>query len=357
LDVSTLPKAALLAVFATSLSAWAGAEGLVLGTPGEKSLRISGWIQARFTGYDQSEADKNSFRIRRARVRVDGDVRPHVKYEIQVGNGSRSLLDADRVQLLDADVGIELRDYLRVKAGQFKAPFGREFLTVSSEMESIERALIENLVPNRQIGAMVTSVWDMTDLARGVNGHRFDYGAGAFNGNGINRDRNDNTDVMVAGRVVVHPNERFSIGANAFTSKDSPAVSSPAVGLNAVGRRVGLGVDARVEGPRVHAQAEYIQVEFNPEPARLANRTLRGFYVQPGVFLVPQRLEGWVRYEQYDPDKTVKDNSDKRWTHVGLNWFISKDHTFKLQAEYVLRREDGIAIDDDSALAQLQVSW
>src|SRR5207244_1566930 len=130
---------------------------------------------------------------------------------------------------------IELRDYLLIKAGQFKAPFGREFLTVSTDLESIERALIENLVPNRQIGAMVSSAWDMTDLARGATGHRFDYGAGAFNGNGINRDRNDNTDVMVVGRVVGRPSERFSIGANAFTSRDSPAVSSPAVGLNAVG--------------------------------------------------------------------------------------------------------------------------
>jgi phosphate-selective porin len=338
-------------------SSAARAEGLVLGTPGEKSLRISGWVQPRVTGYDQSDADKNSFRIRRIRLRLDGDATSRVKYELQVGSASRTLLDADRIELLDADLGIDVRDYILVKVGQFKAPFGREFLTVSTDLESPERALIESLVPNRQIGAVVTSTWDMTDLARGSKAHRVDYGAGAFNGNGRNRDRNDNSDLMFVGRVVARPHDRLSVGANAFTSKDSPAVSSPAVGLNVVGRRTGFGVDARVEGPRARVQAEYIQVDFDPEPARLAKRTLRGFYVQPGVFLVPERLEAWVRYEQYDPDKSVKDASDKRWTHLGLNWYINKEHSFKLQAEYVLRREDGLAVDDDAALAQLQVAW
>jgi phosphate-selective porin OprO and OprP len=338
-------------------AAGAAAEGLVIGTPGEKSLRISGWMQGRFTGYDQSGADKNSFRIRRARLRLDGDATSSVKYELMVGSVSRTLLDTDHIELLDADVGIDLRDYLLIKAGQFKAPFGREFLTTSAELESPERALIEGLIPNRQIGAMVTSTWDMTDLARGSKEHRIDYGVGAFNGNGRNRDRNDNTDVMFVGRVVARPHEHFSIGANGFTSKDSPAVASPAAGLNVIGRRTGFGVDARVESARARAQAEYVQVDFDPEPTRLAKRTLRGFYVQPGVFVVPERLEAWVRYEQYDPDADVKDSSDKRWTHLGLNWFISKDHSFKLQAEYVLRREDGLKVDDDAALAQLQVAW
>jgi hypothetical protein len=353
----TLRASVGVAAISFLFSARAGAEGLVLGTPGEKSLRISGWVQARFTGYDQSGADKRSFRIRRARLRLDGDATSRVKYELQVGNVSRSLLDADHIELLDADVGIDLRDYVLVKAGQFKAPFGREFLITSAELESPERALIENLVPNRQIGAMVTSTWDTTDLARGSKAHRIDYGVGAFNGNGRNRDRNDNTDLMFAGRLVARPHERFSIGANAFTSKDSPAVSSPAVGLNVIGRRTGFGVDARVESTRARAQAEYVQVDFDPEPTRLTKRTLRGFYVQPGVFVVPERLEAWVRYEQYDPDADVKDNSDKRWTHLGVNWFINKEHSFKLQAEYVLRREDGFAIDDDAALAQLHVAW
>lgn len=339
------------------LAAPALGDDLVLGTPGEKSIRLSGRVQVRYTGYDQSEADENSFRIRRIRVKLDGWVHPDVRYEVQVGTASRSLLETDRIQLLDADAGIELHDYALVKAGQFKAPFGREFLVTSAQLDSIDRALIESLVPNRQLGAMITSTWDVTDLGRGRKDHRIDYGVGVFNGNGINRDRNDNTDSLIAARVVGRPHDKFSIGGNVFTSKDSASVSSSAVGLSAAGRRTGYGVDARFESGRVKVQGEYIRVDFDPEPARIPDRTLSGFYVQPGVFLVPDVLEGFVRYQEFDPDEDATDDSDKRWTHLGINYFIKKDHTFKLQVEYVLKKEDGIEIDDDVAMAQLQVAW
>jgi len=332
----------------------AGAEFL-FGKPGESSLHISALIQVKYTGLDQSDSNQNTFQIRRLRLRLDGDAFPHVRYQFQIAGDAVTTSTPDRVRLLDANVVLNYNPWLQVKAGQFKAPFGAEQLTDPEALHSIERGLVDTLVPGRQLGVMLTSAPDAFSLARGTTSHRVDYGIGVFNGNGINQPANDNSDSLVAGRVVLAPSARLSIGGSVLTSKDPASTAAATAGLAVPGRRNVYGADVYATSGPFHVWAELANQEFHPDGPD-ANRTARGVYVQPSVFVTKDKLEVWYRYDRFDPDTRLEDNLDKTWHHVGVNYYV-RQNGFKIQGEYVAKREKGRLLEDDTFSVMLQILW
>jgi phosphate-selective porin len=325
-----------------------------IGTSGESSLRISGRVQVRYTGWDQSGAEENSFQIRQARLRLDGDAFPHVTYEVQLDADASS--GSNPLRLRDANLVFNYHPWLQLKAGQFKTPFGAEQLTTSDRLHSLDRALLDALTPARQLGIMLSSAPDSDVLSRGSTGHKLDYAVGYFNGNGVNRAGNDNRSGMAVARIVAAPDAGKSFGAHFFTSKDAAVTASDQVGLALPGRRNGYGFDVHIRQGPLSLRAELAELRFDPEPQGEDGRTRRGFYIQPTYQVMKDRVELWYRYDYFDPDTDLEDNSDKRWSHVGINYFV-RGHQYKVQAEYVARRERGTALEDDRFLVQLQVAW
>lgn len=78
-----------------------------------------------------------------------------------------------RVQVPDAFGEWDYFSLFRIRMGKFKSPIGLEMLQAPQNLSFMERSLTRNLLPNRDLGAMVWGVYE-----RGL----FEYQLGVFNG-------------------------------------------------------------------------------------------------------------------------------------------------------------------------------
>ncbi len=90
------------------------------------------------------------------------------------GNGFTSDPNVQgRVQVPDAFGEWDYFSLFRIRAGKFKSPIGLEMLQAPQNLSLMERSLTRNLLPNRDLGAMVWGVYQ-----RGL----LEYQLGVFNG-------------------------------------------------------------------------------------------------------------------------------------------------------------------------------
>src|SRR6195952_1007418 len=105
-----------------------------------KALQISGLVQARYQGFEQSNVN-NAFDLRRVRLDLRGNVSDSWSYDVYTEFGGTG------VKLVDAFVAYKLGDFLKFQAGQFKIPFSLESLTSDSQLEFSDRSqVVEALV-------------------------------------------------------------------------------------------------------------------------------------------------------------------------------------------------------------------
>lgn len=98
----------------------------------------------------------------------------------------------------DAYVDGRFLPWLQLKAGKFKTPFGLERLQSATAISFIERALPNNLVPNRDIGAELHG-----DLLNGALGYSAAYLNGVTDGSSGDDDINKDKDLV--GRIFAQP--------------------------------------------------------------------------------------------------------------------------------------------------------
>lgn len=115
---------------------------------GDYGLRIGGQIEAdgRFFVDDGPTSDVDQFNIRRARFNFRGVLAERFAFRMTpefAGNN---------VNVLDADIATTFAPWAVLTAGRFKAPFGLERIQNAPNLVFMERALPNNLVPNRDIG-------------------------------------------------------------------------------------------------------------------------------------------------------------------------------------------------------------
>ncbi len=91
-----------------------------------------------------------------------------------LGNGFSSSPNVQgRVQTPDAFGEWDYFSGFRVRMGKFKSPIGLEMLQAPQNLSFMERSLARNLLPNRDLGAMVWGIFDHG---------RLEYQVGVFNG-------------------------------------------------------------------------------------------------------------------------------------------------------------------------------
>ncbi len=165
--------------------------------------------------------ESDRFFLRRARVTVSGSVLPTLQYRIQAdfagGLGSASSIKA---ALTDGYIEWTRFAHAHVRVGQFKSPFGREWLIPSTQLVMAERTLATDLLTvNRQIGAMVTG---------NAEGGRLGYRAGLFNGNGRNTTVNDNGRFMYIVRGTAMPWQRAAASGRSRSAPTRTGRATPA---------------------------------------------------------------------------------------------------------------------------------
>lgn len=161
---------------------------------GDYGLRIGGQIEAdgRFFVDDGPSSDVDQFNIRRARFNFRGVLAKRFAFRMTpefAGNN---------VNVLDADIATTFAPWAVVTVGRLKAPFGLERLQTAPNLVFMERALPNNLVPNRDIGLQASG-----KIGEGRLEYQFMVANGAPDGGSSVVDVNDGVDL--AARVFATP--------------------------------------------------------------------------------------------------------------------------------------------------------
>jgi phosphate-selective porin OprO and OprP len=334
----------------------------------ELKLVLGGFIQMNFEDGDVSAfegrfgetAQKDRFRLRRARIGMTGDFAEQFDFKIE-GDFEQNdgTSPSNRVDFSGTDIWVNWHQVpaAQIKVGQYKAPFGLEQLTPDTALLFPERSLPTGAItPDRQIGIELwgkpfTNVWpEQKDLLT--------YYAGIFNGNGRNINNNDNNNFMYVGRLesnlfkdVFGKGSYLKLGADILNSRDdtgtniSPALNllvnddgslSPFV-LPEADERTAWSVDAWLKLGPFDLIGEFLQERVHPRtvpgatPA-FSKFTTDGFYVTGAYYLIPKKLQLAVRWEHLNPGQ--KGNDGISSILGGLNYYIHGDD-LKLMVNYI----------------------
>jgi phosphate-selective porin OprO and OprP len=161
---------------------------------GDFVLKLTGYAQAdgRFAGGDDANAVIDAFLLRRVRPILQGTVARYFDFYLNPDFGGGLTV------LQDAYLDVRFTPKLRFRAGKIKTPFGIERLQSGQSLLFVERALPNNLVPNRDVGLQVHG-----ELAQGAVAYQAAVLNGVPDGGSVDLDTNDGKDL--AGRLFVQP--------------------------------------------------------------------------------------------------------------------------------------------------------
>jgi len=308
---------------------------------GHGTMKIGGLLQGWYV-VDQDANDR--FRLRRSELKLSGKISEEqpIEYTVMV-DPAQVTEDASRKSILqDAFFTLGYIPHHTIDIGQYKTGIGEEGTRSSAKLDTIERAFISRTFSDqRDIGIRLSGKWPWVD-----------YNVGVFNGSGQNQsDPNDQKDI--AGRMVFRPLNNveafkgLEIGVSGY--------HRPAHGDTFAKKR--LGFEARYEYKKFSLKGEYIKGQGTASSSATAeNRTLaQGWYGQIGYFFLP-KLQGVLKYEQYDPNEEISDDR-VREAAVGLNYFLDKYHA-KLQINYIHKDEEAEnELANDQIIGALQVAF
>jgi phosphate-selective porin len=345
-----------------------------LGGDSDEGVKVVGYIQPQyeyqFLGEDVDPLhglkSDNSFYFNRARVGVVGNIPYDFSYYF--------LLEMSPTiggpMICDAFITYKRFDpYLNVSMGQFKMPFGLELSTACQSLHTINRSRVVNELasPFRDIG--VVFLGSSGELLFGKKDF-IQYNFAVTNGTGWNvMDNNTFKDYTF--RLVVTPIEGISLGGSYKYGKQKPVSDTMEADIR---RR--WGADLSFEKYNFLLQAEYIDgydkgsslvgggCGATPSLV-LGDFKKNGFMAMLG-YKFNFNLQPMVKFESYDPDTDTEFDKQNDWT-FGFNYWFNE--WTRLQLNYVYRTEEtgsitdesgnitqeGIEIDNDFIVMQLQV--
>ena len=192
------------------------------------SLRITGQLQADFRWYVNSADLDNTtgFLLRRARFGLEATLFQYYDFRFMPDFGS------GQTRIVDGYMNVRYWDELQFTAGKFKQPFSYEQLIQDRYTPLMERSLIDQLVPARDLGVMIHG--------QNLVGERLDYGIAVSNGV-QNGDADTNNSKDTNARVAVRPFAAWD---------DSPLRRLADRHLGRVGRGERTGQSLHVENAR-----------------------------------------------------------------------------------------------------------
>lgn len=157
-------------------------------------VRLKGLLQfdgRAFLG-DNTLSPLNTFVVRKIRPILAGTVLGLTDFYFSPDFGNNAVIIAD------AYLDVHPFPWLRFRFGKFKQPYGLERLQADQDLTFIERALDQNLTPQREIGVQV---WG--DVAGGI----VHYEGGVYDGNADNSigDVDSNGPKTLGGRIFLQP--------------------------------------------------------------------------------------------------------------------------------------------------------
>ena len=294
----------------------------------------------------------NQFFVRRARLFFNGMLTKKVGYKISL-EGAPSSAGV----LQDAYIFFDYIPYTRVVMGQQKIPFGLENYEALGDNPMINRSFISNFEnPTlRDIGLLAQAKYSTDYDGMPLAGNLW---VGVFNGTGRNvADNNDAKDVVA--RLTFTPlieglsmGGSLSYGKTHFTPSGNPD-------FNKDRDRYAAELDYNppyLKGLKVRGEFMYDRKFFDKFVTTNQSTT------SPAAFNKYAHTEGWyalaayrvnglqgfwrymnglepvIRYDQFDEDQTLSNDSRDRTT-VGFNYYFAK--YCRLMANYEIIHADG----------------
>jgi len=322
-------------------------------------LEISNRVQFRYThefpdeispllpGLAAAGDDRGSFRIRRAKLKLEGWFwrQNNLTYELQLNWPAVNTTANPGAMLEDANIAWDPqgRGTFRMLGGQFKVPSFLQQLTSSGNQSFVDRSLVsDQYARGRDIGVAVQGV---------LFANKLEYRAGVFNGNGLTQSVNDNAAMQLNARILWQPNgnqplvQRAWVSGALYSEGDFESTTVPlyAVAFNVEHNdfhRVTTGNDLQsdiysIDGifkfKGVCATGAYFWRDRQPETGSEFNSD--GYYVQTGVMLnKPRTWEAAFRYGDRDTNDDI-DNDDETEVRGALSYYYRR-HALKFQMDY-----------------------
>lgn len=341
-----------------------GSSGVELGSEeGPASAVVNIRSQLRFTSpFDSAppkeshlDADESQLRFRRARFKMDGHIAaPWIQYKYEHDLVGGNLLD------LRFDVGPE---WMKIRAGQWKADYSRERMDSSGKQQFVERSIVNReFTIDRQKGVELVG-----RIGKGTAADS-EYFVGLFTGHGLGifRDRRVASDAADGSPMWLARYQWNALGGGVSLSQSdlerqrdprlSLAVAT--MGNRSSYTRFSSSGGGQMDGFQAGAPGQYslrqylaeaafkqrgfsLQQEFHWKSVVdnvTAERTnLRGSYVQAGYFFneivrqIPRQLEFAGRYAFVDP-RTGRSGDLLHETNVVANWYF-KGHADKISVD------------------------
>jgi len=135
-------------------------------------LRVTGQIQTDYRGFlnNTDQTDIDEFLLRRARLGIEATILKYYEFRLLpdfAGNSGSTIIT-------DAYMNIHYVDEIQLEVGKFKQPMSYEQLIQDRYVPVMERSMIDQLVPARDVGAMIHG--------RNLIDGRLDYGVAISNG-------------------------------------------------------------------------------------------------------------------------------------------------------------------------------
>jgi phosphate-selective porin OprO/OprP len=296
----TLGRENKVAEAENSAAVTAGRDGFWINShDGDFKLNFGGYVQTdgRFYLDNPDKLGTDTFLVRRVRPSIQGTIYRNIEFRIVPDFGGGTAV------VKDAYVELHYLKAAKIRAGKFKEPAGLERLQAAQDVTFQERALPDNLVPNRDVGIQV---------AGDVAANRLTYTIGVFNGvpdaGSVDSDSNNGKDVVM--RVFATP---FHNRAN----------GDPLKGLGfgfaaTIGRQEGSLSSYRTPG-----QVTFFSYNSGVQAAGARTRLLPQAYYYYGPLGV---MFEWVRSEQRvkkDTANPVVANSG--WQLAG-SYYLTGEH-------------------------------
>ncbi len=301
-----------------------------------KAPKLIVWIGGNYF-YDATESKipSSTFTLGFARFVAKGNVSDKISYHLMTdlaGFADASAgLSTRRSILMQAWVSYDVNKYAQFRVGQYKYPFGIEtyspittwkFILPSYATLGITKKLGTEGGMFRDIGAQFSG-----KISANNNISLF-YKAMIMNGNGANLLDNNNEKDIVA-NIGVNLPFNITVAGSYFTGKTYDA------------NRDGIKESA-FSGNIVLKQKRFtIQGEYISETLEFANKSIKpyGYYLF-GTYRVIDKLELGLRYDAYDRDSEVDNNSRDRIT-IQTGYYFSKLN--RIMVNYEIRNDDNDA--------------
>jgi len=321
---------------------------------GRFRLTIGGRLQVRFTNhfYDENPGtngeNEADFSVPRARLFLDGHAfDKDLKYRMQLafegdsadtvgvypnGQGFEWSSSNNLTELKDAYLDYTKWSAFKIRGGQFKVPYSRQWLTASGKQQFVDRAITQQVFsPGRDVGVMIHG------SVGGEDEDLLEYYLGTFDGEGGNQT-NDDGGLMYAFRLAINPlgrvkytesdleqsdRFRFALGFNGWLHEDDNHLDEGddwSIGGDFAAFYAGFSALFELHHREDHEESD-------PDVESL------GWLAQLGYFVVPHRLEVALRAASIKWDENGNKNSARR-EYLAVMGYFWYEHDMRVQLDF-----------------------